>query len=354
MEWVETTAKTVENAKDAALDQLGVDEQDAEFEVLEEPRTGLFGGVRGEARPRAGVRPGEPRAKAERGAGRRRDGGSGGGGNRSRNRGGRGRGGAKSGSDQPAPAREPSTTETRDEERVAESPAAVATLTEDTGADAGTTAAGDATPARSGNGGRSRGNRGGRNRNRKPSGGGGSTTDASTQDSPSGDDATTKEQAMSEDVTVQEQAEIIEGFLGGLVDAFGVEATIRRDQVDDETIELDLTGDDLGLLIGPKGRTLWAIQELSRTVVQRQATGTHHGRVRIDVGGYRQRRKEALVRFTRQLAAEVQESGVARSLEPMGAADRKIVHDTVNEMDGISTTSEGEEPRRRVVIVPAD
>lgn len=159
---------------------------------------------------------------------------------------------------------------------------------------------------------------------------------------------------MSEDVTVEEQAEIVEGFLEGLVEAFGVDAEIHHDRVDDDTIELDLVGADLGLLIGPKGRTLWAIQELSRTVVQRQATGTHHGRVRIDVGGYRQRRKEALERFTRQLAAEVQESGVARSLEPMGAADRKIVHDTVNDMDGISTTSEGEEPRRRVVILPGD
>ena len=352
MEWVETTAKTVEDAKDAALDQLGVDEQDAEFEVVEEPRTGLFGRVRGEARVRARVRPRQPRAKAERGSRRRREGG-GGGGNRNRNRGGRGRGGAKGGGD--ASTRESASSESpssgaRDDRSVADAPAA-ATLT----AEAGETAAEAAGPSGNGGGGnRNRGSRGGRNRNRKPSSGGGSTTDASTKDSPTGDDATTKEQAMSEDVTVQEQAEIIEGFLGGLVDAFGVEATIRRDQVDDETIELDLTGDDLGLLIGPKGRTLWAIQELSRTVVQRQATGTHHGRVRIDVGGYRQRRKEALVRFTRQLAAEVQESGVARSLEPMGAADRKIVHDTVNEMDGISTTSEGEEPRRRVVIVPAD
>lgn len=343
MEWVETTGRTVEDAKDAALDQLGVDEQDAEFEVLEEPRTGLFGRVRGEARVRARVKPRQPRAKAERGNRRRRDGG-GGGGKNGRSRGGRGRsGGGKSGGDRddasgrsPAPAAA--------EEAPAE--AAVATLTEDD-------AAAPSGDERSSGANRSRGSRGGRNRNRKPSGDGAGSNRSTEQDAPTGGDATTKEQAMTEDVTVQEQAEIIEGFLEGLVDAFGVEASIRRDQVDDETIELDLTGDDLGLLIGPKGRTLWAIQELSRTVVQRQATGTHHGRVRIDVGGYRQRRKEALVRFTRQLAAEVQESGVARSLEPMGAADRKIVHDTVNEMDGIATTSEGEEPRRRVVIVPA-
>ena len=66
MEWVETTGKTVEDAKDAALDQLGVDEQDAEFEVVEEPKAGLFGRTRGEARVRARVRPTQPRPKLER------------------------------------------------------------------------------------------------------------------------------------------------------------------------------------------------------------------------------------------------------------------------------------------------
>ena len=66
MEWVETTGRTTEEAKDHALDQLGVDESDAEFEILEEPRPGLFGRIRGEARVRARVRPTAPRPKAER------------------------------------------------------------------------------------------------------------------------------------------------------------------------------------------------------------------------------------------------------------------------------------------------
>src|SRR5947208_9948347 len=66
MEWVETTGRSVEEAKELALDQLGVLEDDAEFDVLEEPRPGLFGRIRGEARVRARVRPTQPRAKAER------------------------------------------------------------------------------------------------------------------------------------------------------------------------------------------------------------------------------------------------------------------------------------------------
>jgi spoIIIJ-associated protein len=141
-------------------------------------------------------------------------------------------------------------------------------------------------------------------------------------------------------------------FLEGLVDAFDLEATFVEDRVDDETIELKAQGDNLGLLIGPKGQTLQSVQELARTVVQRQATGTHFGRVRIDIGGYRERRREALERFAHQVAADVVASGVAKALEPMHPADRKVVHDTVNEIEGVGTTSEGEEPRRRVVIVP--
>src|SRR5437762_3613362 len=85
MEWVETTGRTVDEAKDAALDQLGVDEHDAEFEILEEPKVGLFGRLRNEARVRARVRPTTPRPKEDRRGRRRRDqrrgsgGGSGGG-----------------------------------------------------------------------------------------------------------------------------------------------------------------------------------------------------------------------------------------------------------------------------------
>jgi spoIIIJ-associated protein len=156
-----------------------------------------------------------------------------------------------------------------------------------------------------------------------------------------------------DDATVEDQAAIIREFLEGLVEAFDLEATITESRIDDETIEVQVNGTELGLLVGPKGQTLQAIHELARTVVQRKATGTHHGRVRIDVAGYRQRRQEALERFAQQVAADVISSGRAKALEPMHPADRKIVHDTVNAIEGVQTTSEGEEPRRRVVISPA-
>lgn len=157
------------------------------------------------------------------------------------------------------------------------------------------------------------------------------------------------------ELTLDEQAEAVSSFLTGLATAFGVDGsstTIER--VEDDTIEIRLDGGDLGLLIGPKGQTLHTIQELARTVVQRRGGGTQEGRVRIDIAGYRQRRREALERFTRQVAESVVATGEQKALEPMNAADRKVVHDTVNDIDGVRTMSQGEEPRRRVVLLPAE
>ncbi len=154
------------------------------------------------------------------------------------------------------------------------------------------------------------------------------------------------------DVSLDEQADVAKDFLDGLAKRMGLEAEVNVTQPEEETIELNLTGQDLGLLIGPKGATLLAIQDLTRTVVQRK-TSAANGRILVDVSGYRRKRRDALARFTRQVAEEVQASGTRRVLEPMSAADRKIVHDTVNDIDGVVTVSEGEDPWRRVVILPA-
>jgi len=300
MEWVETTGKTVEEAKEAALDQLGVHEDDAEVEVLETPRVGLFGRMRGEARVRARVRPTRPRPKTARRDRRRR---------------------RPEGSPRPEGSSDKA---------------------EATAAGAPDGAGGQGSPRRRSR--RGRGGGGGQKSGR-PAGSG-----ARAQ---TGEEGSTMVEANGNDATVEEQSAIMRSFLEGLVGAFDLEATFAEDRVDDETIELKVEGDNLGLLIGPKGQTLQAGQELARTVVQRQATGTHHGRVRIDIGGYRERRREALERFATQVAQDVLSSGSAKALEPMHPADRKIVHDTINDIDGVVTTSEGEEPRRRVVIMPA-
>lgn len=153
------------------------------------------------------------------------------------------------------------------------------------------------------------------------------------------------------DMPVDEQIELAVDFTKGLVDAFGAKAEVSSRFEDEDTVLVDVTGDDLGLLVGPRGATLAAIEELVRTVVQRQ-TGGHGVRVHVDVAGYRAKRREALSEFTRQLANRVRDEGSEQALEPMGAPDRKVVHDVVADIEGVTTSSEGEEPRRRVVIRP--
>ena len=261
MEWVEVTGRSVEEAKEAALDQLGVDAQEAEFEVLEEPRSGFLGRLRSEARVRARVLPTAPRPKLDR-----RD--------RRDRRPGRERKQARSA---PAP-------------RAARPPAP-----------------------------------------EKP--------------------AAEKENAMTEAPTLAEEAEAAKEFLVGLLDALDADATVSSRIIEDETIEVAVTGGDLGLLIGPKGHTLAAVQELTRTVVQRRLGG-RRGRLLVDVAEYRRKRRAALERFTTEVAAQVLASGAPTLLEPMTPPDRKVVHDTVNGIDGVSTSSEGEEPYRRVAITP--
>lgn len=153
---------------------------------------------------------------------------------------------------------------------------------------------------------------------------------------------------------VEAQREAVEEFLSGLVTAFGrPESTVAVEVVEEDTIEADVSGEELGLLVGPKGQTLQAVHELIRSMVQRRFVGESHARVRVDIAGYRQRRREALERFTRTIADDVLSSGEAKALDPMLASDRKVVHDTANEIEGISTRSEGEDPSRRVVIQPA-
>jgi spoIIIJ-associated protein len=157
----------------------------------------------------------------------------------------------------------------------------------------------------------------------------------------------TEEEAM----TVEEQVELVGKFVRGVVERFGYEATTTT-RVEDDRLYVDVTGEDLGLLIGPRGSTLDALQELARTVVQRR--GDERAlRVVVDVAGFRARRAAALGEFTRRRAAEVLETGIPEALEPMSAADRKIVHDTVSLIEGLETGSEGLEPERYVVIRPA-
>ncbi|MDE0134835.1 MAG: hypothetical protein OXM54_08365 [Acidimicrobiaceae bacterium] len=160
---------------------------------------------------------------------------------------------------------------------------------------------------------------------------------------------------MTGETSTAEQQAMVQEFLDGLVGAFGIDAKAVSVAEDGDSFEVNLEGEKeaLGLLIGPRGRHVVALQEVAKTMLQRRLPGVRRARVRVDVGGYRQRRREALEAYVRELAGAVLESGTERGLEPMNSADRKVVHDTVNEITGVGTISVGDEPRRRVVLVPS-
>jgi spoIIIJ-associated protein len=325
MEWVETTGRTVDEAKEAALDELGVDEADAEFEVIAEAQTGLFGRLRSEARVRARVRPTAPRAKDERRDRRRRT----------------GHGGRSAGNSNTDDGRRPD-----DVTSASASPAASSFTTAEgpSGAPGPVTAAVAATAVHdedtsqvSPNGRSSR-----RRRSRRTNDSGATNVEADMPQ-PNGAEV---------DVPLDEQARIGKDFLAELTEAFGLSASVSVVRPDEDTAELQLSGSDLGLLIGAKGATLAALQNLTRTVVFHE-TGASNGHLNVDVGGYRHQRTQALIRFAKQIASTVKETGTRTTLEPMSAVDRKIVHDAVAEIDGVTTISEGEDPNRRVVVLPA-
>ena len=154
------------------------------------------------------------------------------------------------------------------------------------------------------------------------------------------------------DVTPQEVGDAAVAFMSQLADAFGAENAQTELTVDGTDLDVRVTGAELGLMVGPGGRTLTAIQDLVRVSAQRRL-GDHETRLRIDVGGYREKRREALEQFAAKVAAQVIETGTAKALEPMPSSDRKAVHDAIIEIDGVTSHSEGDDPGRRVVITPA-
>lgn len=158
---------------------------------------------------------------------------------------------------------------------------------------------------------------------------------------------------MATEPTLDEEAKAAVEFMEGLLAALGISASVASETLEEDTVEVAVTGEDLGLLVGPKGQTLSAIQDLARTAVQHRLGG-RSGRLLVDVAGYRKKRRAALERFARGVAEEVLASGVERELEPMSAADRKVIHDTVNDLAGVRTISEGEDSDRHVVIRLAD
>ena len=268
---------------DRALAHLGVHRDDAEVEVLEEPKSGMFGRVKGEARVRARVRPSGPRPKRSRRSGERSD--------RPRNNAGR--------------AERPRTEKKQGDEGRREKEKAPRATT--------------------------------------------ATKSRSSEKSP------VKEDSMAEGITLAEQGAIAKEFLTGLLASMEIKAEVSVKELDEETVELSVNANpptELGVLVGPRGTTLQALQEVTRTVVQSKSP------VGPTASWLTLRNTVNVVwqpwdASPTKLPLEVAETGEERALEPMSAADRKAVHDALSEDEKVVTRSEGEEPRRFVVVSPA-
>jgi spoIIIJ-associated protein len=150
-----------------------------------------------------------------------------------------------------------------------------------------------------------------------------------------------------EPATPEEVAEVAEDFVRGLLGAMGLEAEVRS-SVEGESAFIDVAGESLGVLIGRRGQTLDALQELARTAVQRRLRS--RVRLLVDVEGYRARRRTSLAEYAKQIAERAKQRGTEIELEPMNSFERKIVHDAVAEVEGATSFSEGEEPARKVVV----
>ena len=145
------------------------------------------------------------------------------------------------------------------------------------------------------------------------------------------------------------EGEIAADYIEGLLDVADLDGDIDMD-VEGDRATVSVVGATLAELVGSRGEVLEALQELTRLAVHRQ-TGSRT-RIMIDVGGYRLRRRAELAQAGREAADEVQRTGVPKKLRPMNPFERKVVHDAVAAA-GLHSESEGEEPDRRVVVLPA-
>jgi spoIIIJ-associated protein len=146
---------------------------------------------------------------------------------------------------------------------------------------------------------------------------------------------------------LDEEAEAAADLLEGLLDAMDLPGDLRI-SVQEAHAEVEVVGLEEGVLIGRRGQTLEAVQELVRTAMQRRFE--RRSRVMVDVDGYRARRLEKLMERAEEAVQEVLDSGEPQRLEPMDSIERRLVHQRVATFQGVTSSSHGREPARRIVI----
>jgi spoIIIJ-associated protein len=171
------------------------------------------------------------------------------------------------------------------------------------------------------------------------------TVETTSVNSESSDQAT----ETGDELLVQE-GDIAADYLERLLDIVDYDGDIDLD-VENGRAMVAIVGSQLQPLVGPAGATLDALQELTRLAVQQQ-TGVR-SRLMLDVSGHRKSRRDELSALAQRAAEQVLSSGEPNRLAPMNPFERKVVHDVVSATDGVMSESEGEEPNRRVVILPS-
>ena len=295
MEWVEAVGKTVDEAIDEAMNALEVTSRDAvDIEVVEEPKKGFLGIGGQEARVRVTLKPKKRRRRGRGGKGSRAE-------------------KKKPGSAKTKPAKQ---------------------------AKASSGQGGQKPKGQAQTKGKTQNERRDRRSRPKPAVSGEAEAKKVVVDT-----------KPDEKPDIEEQAQVAKEFAEGLLEAFGLDGDVET-RVEDDILYIDINGEQTEALVGRKGAVVQAVHELTRTVIQRKTFGAP--RMRLDIAGYAARRREALKIYAGRLAETVKEDGREAMLEPMNAADRKVVHDAIAEIDGVRSYSEGEDPNRSVVVAPVD
>jgi spoIIIJ-associated protein len=166
-------------------------------------------------------------------------------------------------------------------------------------------------------------------------------------DAPDADHAAAPDQSAGDSLLVRE-GDIAADYLERLLDIVDFDGDIDLDVENDRAV-VAIVGTGLTALVGPRGETLDALQELTRLAVAQQ-TGVR-SRLMLDVSGHRQARRAELAALATDTAARVLETGSPARLAPMNPFERKVVHDAISALAGVRSESEGEEPNRRVVVL---
>ena len=177
-----------------------------------------------------------------------------------------------------------------------------------------------------------------------------SSTDASDESTAGSADEATAESGGGTNVErLENEGDIAADYLEELLDIADLDGDLDMD-VEGDRASVSIVGGDVSQLVGRNGEVLEALQELTRLAVYRE-TG-ERSRLMLDIGGFRADKRSRLEKVAEEAVAEVRSSGERKALDPMTPFERKVVHDAVAAA-GLSSESEGEEPRRRVVVLPA-